>query len=235
MLEHYPIVLTTKILEIKTRLFGSREPTLKRRTKASRCGSCVSVRLLTRWMTSLFHQPNLSHQPNSRHPGRLDFVTRQCIFTREQHLGVLEGKDTVDDLPVEITTFPPSTAPYDDLFPSILHKDGASSKRRGEVGLDDDGEHENLEEGGVGLGLREARGGSSLLLLLLVRVLMRLQICSHGEVLDFAPRRHIVIRRADMTEGMGAILARGNVSSCFIDHPASKRMTGTGGDTAGDV
>ncbi|PBK69508.1 hypothetical protein ARMSODRAFT_1084813 [Armillaria solidipes] len=46
MLEDYPTVLTEK-LEIKTGILGLREPTLKRRTMASRCGSCVFVRLLT--------------------------------------------------------------------------------------------------------------------------------------------------------------------------------------------
>ncbi|PBK69481.1 hypothetical protein ARMSODRAFT_1018882 [Armillaria solidipes] len=30
MLEHFPTVLTTEILEIKTRLFGPPEPTLKK-------------------------------------------------------------------------------------------------------------------------------------------------------------------------------------------------------------
>ncbi|PBK69477.1 hypothetical protein ARMSODRAFT_957103 [Armillaria solidipes] len=145
MLENYPTVLTTEILEIKTRLFGSREPTLKRRTKASRCGSCVSssTKLSAPWTTR--------------------FCDKAMYFYPGAAPWVLEGKDTVDDLPVEITTFPPSTAPYDDLFLSILHKHDASSKRRGEVALDDDGKRENLEGGCVGCGLQEASCEGSVL------------------------------------------------------------------------
>ncbi len=52
--------------------------------------------------------------------------------------------------------------------------------------------------------------GWVLSLSLLVRVLMRLQICSkstrRGEVLDFVLRRHIVTRRANRTKGLGKSL-----------------------------
>ncbi|SJL16761.1 uncharacterized protein ARMOST_20290 [Armillaria ostoyae] len=115
----------------------------------------------------------------------------------------------VDDLPGEIPIFPPSIAPCS-LFLSILHKDGASSKRWDEVALNDDGKRENLEGGSSGYS------------------------CASKTVLVFnsAPRRYTVILRADITEGMGrsfrsltflgayppviqagAILARGDVPS----------------------
>ncbi|SJL16699.1 uncharacterized protein ARMOST_20228 [Armillaria ostoyae] len=153
MLEHYPTVLTTEILEIKTGIFGPPEPTLKKGQRRPHADPkslyASSTTLRDEWPL-----PSNDETP----------AIKQALAT-----WVPKDKDTVDEvrkrgLPAEIPIFPPSTtfhAPCDDLFLSILHKD-ASSKRRGEVALDDHGKRENIEGGCVGGGLQEARGGSSL-------------------------------------------------------------------------
>ncbi|SJL11064.1 uncharacterized protein ARMOST_14465 [Armillaria ostoyae] len=139
MLEHYPTVLTTEILEIKTRLFGPPEPTLKKGQR----GPHADARPLYASSTIL------------RDKWPLPSTNKTSAIEQALTTWVPKDKDTVDEvrkrsLPAEIPIFPPSAtfhAPCDDLSLSILQEDDALSKRRGYVALDDDGKRENLKGG----------------------------------------------------------------------------------------
>ncbi len=149
-------------------------------------------------MAPPFRQRNPSHLLSSRCPGRLDFTTRRCIFTQGaaswahgycQRFARRDPKRALSHIRrfahphLPGTVFPPSTAPCDDLFLLILHKDDGSSKRRAKL-------HSTMKETREFGGRK--RGVGPLSLSLLVRVFMHLQICSQptrrGEVLELAPR-----------------------------------------------
>ncbi|KAK0440175.1 hypothetical protein EV421DRAFT_1818102 [Armillaria borealis] len=127
---------------LKRRTYGQRRPDADP-------GSPYASSMILRDGWHPFHQRNPSHQASSRRPGRLDFATRRCIFTRGAASWVLKGKVIADDLPAEITTFPPSTAPCDDLILSILYKHDASSKRGKRERLEGDVAQEVTSEGSV--------------------------------------------------------------------------------------
>ncbi|PBK69506.1 hypothetical protein ARMSODRAFT_1018902 [Armillaria solidipes] len=95
-------------------------------------------------MTSPFHQRSPNHKESSRFPEQRDVVTRRRIFTRGVASWVLEGKDTVDDLRAEVPIFPPSTAPYDNLFLDFAQR-RRMEQATGEAALDNDGKREHLE------------------------------------------------------------------------------------------